>query len=99
MPEFRETVDLPTCIKIKKQFLPSISISVHYSLPIWGYNTLATNGVIKQDTKKQNYQVNNQQLLSNKLKKNKTKLRGCSPQANYTDRETATCRRSANLCE
>jgi hypothetical protein len=28
------------------------------------------------------------------LKQNKNKLRGLSPQANYTDRETAACRRS-----
>jgi hypothetical protein len=28
------------------------------------------------------------------LKKKKTKLRGSSPQANYTDRATAACRRS-----
>jgi hypothetical protein len=29
-----------------------------------------------------------------KKKKKKTKLRGLSPQANYTDRATAACRRS-----
>jgi hypothetical protein len=32
--------------------------------------------------------------ISQKLKKKKTKLRGTSPQANYTDRATAACRRS-----
>jgi hypothetical protein len=32
--------------------------------------------------------------VPNEIKKNKNKLRGLSPQANYTDRATATCRRS-----
>jgi hypothetical protein len=32
--------------------------------------------------------------LLHQLDKKKTKLRGLSPQANYTDRATAACRRS-----
>jgi hypothetical protein len=37
--------------------------------------------------------------LKLKKKKKKTKLRGSSPQVNYTDRPTAACRRScANFC-
>jgi hypothetical protein len=36
-------------------------------------------------------------LFRNVSKKKKTELRGLSPQANYTDRATAACRRS--LCQ
>jgi hypothetical protein len=39
-------------------------------------------------------QMNPVHFLPSTLKKLKTKLRGRSPQANYTDRATAACRRS-----
>jgi hypothetical protein len=39
------------------------------------------------------FQYNNVKTFI-KLKLNKTKLRGSSPRANYTDRATAACRRS-----
>jgi hypothetical protein len=41
-----------------------------------------------------NLQTIYNQIFFLKLKKKKTKLHGLSPQANYTDRVTAACRRS-----
>jgi hypothetical protein len=36
--------------------------------------------------------------VPNLISKSKTKLRGLSPRTNYTDRATAACTRSANVC-